>query len=96
MEFYLIIALIIMTTVALFAIQNAQVITISFLLWSFDGPLVVLLLSCFAGGILTALLLALPGRVKKRRMCEERIRELEREVSEAKSRPEEPQSPPER
>lgn len=85
MEFYLILALIIVTMVAIFAIQNAHVVTIHLFLWHFEGSLVLYLLSFFTAGLITALLLTLPGRIRKRRLYEEKIQVLERNLAKAKS-----------
>ncbi|MDI6790667.1 MAG: LapA family protein [Thermodesulfobacteriota bacterium] len=95
MEFYLILALIIVTMVAVFAIQNAHVVMIHFLFWHFEGSLVLYLLSFFTAGIITALLLTLPDRLKKRRAYREKIEALEKDIARAKP-PEEktPGSPP--
>lgn len=94
MEFFLILALIIVTVVAVFAIQNAHIVTINFLFWHFEGSLVLLLLSFFAGGLITALFLTLPGRIKRRRACEEKIRALECNLSQAQSSAEKTAEPP--
>lgn len=93
MEFFLILALIIVTLVAIFAIQNAHVVTINFLIWHFEGSLVLFLLSFFAAGLITALLLTLPGRLKRRRAYEEKIHTLERDVARTKSPEKTPTEP---
>ncbi|MFH1146609.1 MAG: LapA family protein [Pseudomonadota bacterium] len=90
MELYLILALIITATVVTFAIQNSQIATVTFLFWTFNQALVLILLLFFAGGILTAFLLTLPRRIRKKRAYEDRIRALEQEISEIKSAEEKP------
>jgi putative membrane protein len=94
MEFYLILALIIVTTVAVFAIQNAHVVTIHFLFWHFEGSLVLYLLAFFTAGLITALLLTLPGRLKKRRAYREKIEALEKDIARAKPPEEKTPEPP--
>jgi uncharacterized integral membrane protein len=94
MEFYLILALIIVTTVAVFAIQNAHLVMIKFLFWHFEGSLVLCLLSFFTAGLITALLLTLPGRLKRRRAYREKIEALERDISRAKPPEEKTPEPP--
>jgi uncharacterized integral membrane protein len=94
MEFYLLIALIIVTTVAIFAIQNAHVVTIHFLFWHFEGSLVLYLLSFFTAGLIMALLLTLPGRIKKRRAYREKIEALEKDIARAKPPEEKTPEPP--
>lgn len=90
MEFYLIIALIIVTIVAIFAIQNAHLVTIKFLLWKFEGSLVLVLLAFFAGGFLTALFLSLRERIKRRRTHEEKRPVSEWHLDRSKSTKEKP------
>ncbi|MFQ3573017.1 MAG: LapA family protein [Thermodesulfovibrionales bacterium] len=52
----LIVLLILMTTVAVFAIQNAMPVTISFILWRFESSLaVVIFVSLICGSVMTVL-----------------------------------------
>lgn len=93
MELYLILAIILTAIIVTFAIQNSQIITVTFLFWTFDQALVLILLFFFAGGILTALLLTLPRRIRKKRAYEDRIRKLEREMLEIKPAEDKPSGP---
>lgn len=61
----LIIALLLAIMTALFAVQNSQSTQISFLQWHFNGPLVVVLLITFLSGVITALLVTIPGSISK-------------------------------
>lgn len=52
----LILLLILMTTVAVFAIQNATTVTISFILWRFESSLaLVIFVSLICGAVMTVL-----------------------------------------
>ncbi|MCX8027445.1 MAG: lipopolysaccharide assembly protein LapA domain-containing protein [Thermodesulfovibrionales bacterium] len=52
----LILLLILMTTVAVFAIQNASTVTISFFFWRFESSLaVIIFLSLICGSVMTVL-----------------------------------------
>jgi uncharacterized integral membrane protein len=82
MRFTVIIALIIVVIVAFFAMQNSQLIQIDFLLWSFEGPLVIVLLITFAAGILSGWLTAIPSTMKKSRQVAELKRELKKQPPE--------------
>ena len=65
MKITLVIALVLALVMALFAVQNAQVTEVGFFGWTFNGPLVVILIVTFGAGVLTALLAVLPGSVRK-------------------------------
>lgn len=76
MRFTLVVALVIIVLVAIFALQNSQVVQVGFLLWRFEGPLVIVLLVTFAAGILTGWLAAIPSAWRKSRQVAELKREL--------------------
>jgi uncharacterized integral membrane protein len=65
MRLSLIAALLLSLLMAFFAVQNSQATHVTFLTWSFEGPLVIVLLLSFAAGTAVALLATLPGAVKK-------------------------------
>ena len=44
-QFYLIIALLLATVVAIFAVQNAEEVTVHFLVWTFQSSVVVVILT---------------------------------------------------
>ena len=84
-----IIALILTTLVALFSLQNAQQVQVTFFSWYFQGSLVVVILLAFALGLTTTALLSVPGRFKKAREvaeCRKRIKALEKEKAAAEQR----------
>lgn len=76
-----IIALAIVVLVAIFAMQNAQPVQVGVLLWTFEGPLVIVLLITFAAGILAGWLTAIPSTIKKSRQVAELKRELHKPPS---------------
>lgn len=65
MKFALIAAVALSLVMALFALQNMQHTQVTFLGWYFDGPLVVVLLITFGAGIISTLLVTLPGSLSK-------------------------------
>lgn len=79
MRFTVIAALVIIVLVAFFAMQNSQFVQISFLMWTFEGPLVIVLLITFAAGILSGWLTAIPSTMKKSRQVAELKRELKKQ-----------------
>jgi uncharacterized integral membrane protein len=81
MQFYLIVALTLATLVAIFAIQNAEQVTIRFLLWTFQTSTVIVILISAGVGALLAALLSLPQNVKVRRRLRQTEEEMERLVA---------------
>jgi uncharacterized integral membrane protein len=75
-QFYLIVALLLATVVAIFAVQNAQEVTVRFLAWSFQSSVVVVILISAGLGALLAALISLPQTMKAWR----RLRESERRL----------------
>ena len=67
MKLALVGAIILSVLMALFAVQNAQQVQVTFLGWYFDGPLVIVLLLTFGIGVLAAFLSMFPGVVKRSR-----------------------------
>jgi uncharacterized integral membrane protein len=65
MKTALIAALVLASLTAFFAVQNAQLTKVTFLGWYFDGPLVIVLLITFATGVVTGLLVMIPGSLRK-------------------------------
>lgn len=64
--FYLILAFAFSLVVAVFAVQNSVAVTISFLSWSFQTSLVIVILGAATFGALAALSLAVPMQIKAR------------------------------
>ena len=77
-QFYLIIALLLATVVAIFAVQNAEEVTVHFLVWTFQSSVVVVILISVGLGALLATLVSLPQTLKARRRLKETEARLER------------------
>lgn len=77
-QFYVIIALLLATLVAIFAVQNAQEVNIRFLVWTFQSSVVVVILISLGVGALLAALMSLPQMLRARRRFMESERRLER------------------
>ncbi len=94
MQFFLLLALILTILFVILAIQNPTVITLTFITWTFSGPLTFILALIFAAGILGGTFLFIPTWWRKVKGCgaqKRRIQELERELlsaTEQKSTPE--------
>ena len=67
MSFGLGIALILVFFAVAFALQNNEPITIHFFTWTFEGSLVLVLLTTLALGIIISMLASLPSQIKKSR-----------------------------
>lgn len=59
------IVLVIIATV--FALQNSQPVSVIFLRWVFEAPLVLILLATFFAGALAAFLVSMPWRIRTSR-----------------------------
>lgn len=66
MRIFFVVALILALLVTVFAVQNNQPITISFLFWSIDGSLALVLMITLVLGIVIGVLLMAPGSVRSR------------------------------
>ena len=78
-----------------FSLQNSGPITIIFFTWTFQGSLVVVLLSALAFGVILSVLASLPSQIKKSRMIAQQqktITKLEQSLSELQPPP--PIEPP--
>lgn len=83
MQVYLIVALIFSLVVAIFAVQNTAMAEINFLTWSFDVPLVLVILGAAAAGALVLYLFGLFKQVgywMKMRQLNHNKAELEKQV----------------
>ncbi|MCH7611335.1 MAG: LapA family protein [Chloroflexi bacterium] len=77
-------ALILALLVTVFTVQNNQSIPISFLLWSIQGSLALVLMTTLVFGILIGLLLMAPGSIRNRLQVsslQRTVRELEQDKS---------------
>jgi len=66
MRIFFAVALILALLVTVFAVQNNQPITISFLFWSIEGSLALVLMITLVLGIVIGILLMAPGSVRNR------------------------------
>lgn len=64
MRFFLATAIALVALAALFALQNAQPVSVNFLKWSFEASLVIVLIVTFSAGALSAFLVSVPWRIK--------------------------------
>lgn len=64
MQFFIILALLIAIVAVVFALQNMTTVTITFLFWSLQGSLALVLLVTLASGVLISLLTSMPGLVR--------------------------------
>lgn len=83
MIFFLIVALVVIALVVFFAVQNVDPVTITFLAWSFEQPLAYVLVAIFILGVLIALILSIPGMIRRGGKVvsqKKRIAELEKET----------------
>ena len=86
MVLFLVLALAISILAGIFALQNSVPITVSFLLWEFEGSLALVLLCTFALGVVVSLLVSAPAMIRKRLAVanqNRRINELEKRLEQA-------------
>jgi putative membrane protein len=74
--FVLIIVLLFAVLAVIFAVQNVEVVPISFLLWQTEGSLALVLLLALVIGVVIGLLVTLPTRVKFSRQMSKRKKEI--------------------
>ena len=87
--FVLIIVLLFAVMAVIFAVQNVEVVPISFLLWQTEGSLALVLLLALVIGVVIGLLVTLPTRIKFSRLMSKRKKEiagLETKIQEQASR----------
>lgn len=80
---YLLVAFAFSFLVAVFAIQNALTVNVSFVTWSFQTSLVIVILGAATFGALAVISLAIPMQIKARwdlKKARQRQGELEAEV----------------
>jgi putative membrane protein len=74
--FILIIILLFAVMAVIFAVQNVEVVPISFLLWQTEGSLALVLLLALVIGVVIGLLVTLPTRIKFSRQLSKRKKEI--------------------
>ncbi|MDH3769502.1 MAG: LapA family protein [Nitrospirota bacterium] len=70
-----------------FSLQNSEPIILNFFSWTFQGSLVVVLLTALACGVMLSIVASLPSFIKKSRLITQQqktIAQLERTVAEEK------------
>jgi len=86
MRIFFVVALVLALLVTVFAVQNNQPITISFLFWSINGSLALVLMVTLVLGIVIGVLLMTPGSVRNRLQVgglQRSLRSLEQEKAAA-------------
>lgn len=84
MQFLIIIALLIAVIAVVFALQNTAVVTITFLAWTVDGSLALVVLLAVLTGVLISVFVSLPSIIKNRIAASNRkkkINELTNQVN---------------
>ena len=74
--FILIIVLLFAVMAVVFAVQNVEVVPISFLFWQTEGSLALVLLLALVTGVVIGLLVTLPTRIKFSRESSKRKKEI--------------------
>ena len=74
--FILIIVLLFAVMAVIFAVQNVEVVPISFLLWQTEGSLALVLLLALVIGVVIGLLITIPTRIKFSRQLSKRKKEI--------------------
>ncbi|MBN1427438.1 MAG: LapA family protein [Anaerolineae bacterium] len=80
----LFLALLVAIATVILALYNSEIITVSFLAWSFQSSLAVLLLTSFGAGGLVGWLITLPSSIKKSLTIsgnKKKIENLEKQLS---------------
>ncbi len=104
MQILIILALLIALIAVIFALQNTALVTVSFLVWKFDGSLALVVLLALLTGVLISILASTPsiiknrlgtsGRNKKIKDLETRMGQLEEKLAAAHQELELYQVPP--
>lgn len=80
MPFPLIATLVLLFLTVAFSLQNDQTVSINFFTWTFEGSLVLVLLTTLCLGIVIHILASMPARIRKSKEITElnkRVMELE-------------------
>ena len=90
MPFPLIATLIVVFFTVAFSLQNDQTVSIKFFRWTFEGSLVLVLLTTLCLGMVIHILASMPARIRK----SQEIAELNKRVTELEGTPQPDVSPP--
>ncbi len=97
MKFSMIVLIVLLALVAAFAVQNPGIITVSFMQFTGDTSLLVVIVAGFGTGVLGGWLAGLPGSFRRRSEASasaKRIRELEAETADLRNTVERLTPPP--
>jgi putative membrane protein len=86
-QFFLVLSLVIAIALVLFALQNAMVVTVSFLSFHFVGSLAFILVIVFAAGFLAGILVSVPSVLRKGaafRQQKKKVKQLEEDLEAAR------------
>ena len=84
MQFFVLLALVIAIATVLFALQNSMIVTVSFLVFHYNGSLALILVLVFASGLLAGILMSLPSLLRKGadvRERKRRVKQLEQRMT---------------
>jgi len=76
MQIFLFLALLIVIVIVLFAVQNAALVTVTFLSFHFEGSLAFILVVVFALGLLSGMLMTVPSFWRKSAALREQRRKV--------------------
>jgi putative membrane protein len=84
MQFFIVLALLIVVAIVLFASQNSAVVTVSFLSFHYTGSLAFILVVVFTLGLLAGILTSIPSLLRRYsdlREQKRRVRQLEESIA---------------
>jgi putative membrane protein len=84
MQFFIVLALLIVLAIVLFALQNLAIVTVSFLLFHYAGSLALILVVMFSLGLLVGILISIPSLLRKSSDLREqrrRVKQLEESIT---------------
>jgi len=84
MHIYLILAVIIIISIAIFSFQNPFPIIVYFLNWEVKSSLTIILMITFVAGILTSILITVMLKIKRKRSITREKREIAKLIKEKK------------
>lgn len=95
MQIFLFIALLISVVAVIFAVQNTEPVTVSFVVWKTQGSLALVLLIALAAGALISFFVSLPSNLRTRwtiRQQRKKMTELETSLADLRAQLEQTQS----
>ena len=61
----IVLAVVIIAVIAVFSVQNAEPVTITFLFWTFKASLAIVIFLSVLSGVLIAVIISLPGKIRR-------------------------------